>query len=86
MGQLTVDERRRVFAARAQGLPKPPAPPPGPSVGPGAGKTAGDRVRRLRDLATIAVIVTVLAGGSLAWRTVEFHRPQSLLDAVLPRG
>ena len=86
MGQLTVDERRRVFRAREQGLQKASAPPPGPSGGPRAGKIAGGRVSRLRGLATIAVIVTLLAGGSVAWGTVELHRPLSLLEAVLPRG
>jgi hypothetical protein len=85
MARLTVDERRRLFMAQEQRRQKaftPPAPP----VACGGGKTARGRARRLRDLVRITVIVVVLAGGSVAWRVVEFHRPMSLLEVVLPRA
>jgi hypothetical protein len=86
MGQLTVEERRRVFLAREQHLHKPLVLPPGRLVGPGRERTADAAARRRRNLTTIAIIVTLLATGSVAWGTVEFRRPLSVLETVLPRA
>jgi hypothetical protein len=83
MGQLTVDERRRIFAAREQRRQAAFVLPEVSSIGC---ETERGRVRRIRDLVRIALIVTLLAGGSVVWRVVEFHRPVSLLEAVLPRA
>lgn len=83
MGQLTVDERRRIFAAREQCRKAAFVLPEALSIG---GDTERGRVRRIRDLVRIALIVTLLAGGWVVWRVVEFDRPVSLLEAVLPRA
>jgi hypothetical protein len=85
MARLTVDERRRLFMAQEQRRQKVFAPP-SPPVVCGGGKTASGRARRLQDLVRITAIVVVLAGGSVVWRVVEFHRPMSLLEVVLPRA
>jgi hypothetical protein len=86
MGQLTVEERRRIFVAREQQLHKPLASPPGRPVGPGPDRTVAAAARRRRNLVTIAIIVTLLASGSIAWGTVELRRPLSVLETVLPRA
>jgi len=85
MSQLTLDERRRVFVVREQQLQNALAALPGRPVD-GPDRTAAAAARRLRNLATIAIIVTLLASGSIAWGTVEFSRPLSLLETVLPRA
>jgi hypothetical protein len=86
MGRLTVDERRRLFVAQQQRRQKAFAPPPTSPVASGRGKTASGRARRLQGLVKIAVIVMMLAGGSVVWRVVELHPPMSLLEALLPRA
>ena len=86
MGQLTLDERRRVFVAREQQLQKAQAAPSGRPIGAGPVRTAAAAARRRRNLATIAIIVTLVASGSIAWGTVQFRRPLSVLETVLPRA
>jgi hypothetical protein len=86
MSHLTLEERRRIFVSRAQQSPNALAAPPRRPIGAGPHRTAAAAARRRRALATIAVIVTLVASGSIAWGTVEFRRPLSLLETVLPRA
>ena len=80
MGQLTSEERRRIFLAQRQTggemlarLRAAPiaaehgAPPPG----------------RLR-LLTAAMIVMLLGGGWVGYHPVKLHRPASIVEALLP--
>ncbi len=81
MTRVPLDERRRLFLARQQArqaalvypLPAPPLSPPMPSR------------RRVR-LVVRAVIVGVLLGmGLIAFHSVTFDLPTSVVDALLPR-
>jgi len=83
MGQLTVDERRRIFAAREERRQAAFVLPEASSI---VGDTERGRVRRIRDLVRIASIVILLASGWVLWRIAEFHGPVTLLEAVLPRA
>ena len=38
-----------------------------------------------RRVLTTAIIVTLVGGGWLAYHTVEFHPPASVVEALLPR-
>jgi hypothetical protein len=82
MGRLTDKERRRVFQAQEHArrtmlehLASEPIPSEEPRV-PRAG---------LRRLLATAVIVGLLGGGWLLYRVVEFHPPESIIEALLPR-
>lgn len=80
--RLTADERRRMFEtqqkAREDLLARLNAPIP--EVGTGA--EPGQAIRRLIKPATI---VLLLGGGLLAYQTLDFHLPHSLMEALLPR-
>ena len=86
MGHLTLEERRRVFVAREQQLQKALTAPSGRPGAASPDGTAAAAARRRRNLATIAIIVTLVASGSIAWGSVEFRRPLSVLEIVLPRA
>ncbi len=81
MTRVPLDERRRLFLARQQArqtalvhpLPAPPLSPQMPS-------------RRRVPLVVRAVILGVLLGmGLLAFHSVTFDLPTSVVDALLPR-
>ena len=81
MTRVPLDERRRLFLARqrarqaalVQPAPAPPLSPPPPSR------------RRVR-LVVRAVVVGMLLGmGLLAFHSVTFDLPTSIVDALLPR-
>ena len=81
MTRVPLDERRRLFLARQQAREAALAHPfPAPPLSP----TAPSR-RRVR-LVVRAVIVGVLLGmGLIAFHSVTFDLPTSIVDALLPR-
>ncbi|MGH7388309.1 MAG: hypothetical protein ACREM3_02465 [Candidatus Rokuibacteriota bacterium] len=80
--KLTADERRRMFEtqqkAREDLITRLHAPIPvaGPSAGPH---------HAIRRLIKPAMIVLLLGSGLLAYQTFDFHLPNSLMEALLPR-
>jgi hypothetical protein len=80
--RLTADERRRMFEtqqkAREDMLARLDAPIPGVNAEAEPG-------RALRRLIKPATIVLLLGCGLLAYQTLDFHLPHSLLEALLPR-
>ena len=82
MSRLTSQERHRIFLARHETmgglltrLSAAPAALPEPRA----------RRHRLRPLLETVMIVTLLGGGWFAYHAVAFHRPASIVDALLPR-
>jgi hypothetical protein len=82
MGQLTLEERRRVFLVqqRARGETLARMSTPAAAAEPSAPPR-----HWLSQLATTAMIVALLGGGWLAYHAVEFHAPASVVEALLPR-
>lgn len=80
--KLTAEERRRMFEtqqkAREDLLTRLHAPVlvAGPSTEPG---------HAIRRLLKPAMVVLLLGGGLLAYQTLDFHLPHSLMEALLPR-
>jgi len=82
MGQLTREERHRVFlvqrkARRAMLAPMTSDPTVAPERRPSQ--------LRLPWVLKMAITATLLAGGWIAYHAVEFHAPGSLLETVWPR-
>ena len=79
--RLTAEERRRIHETRQKAHEEMfarlhEAIPDDQSAEPRLA------VRRLIKTVTI---VLLLGGGLLAWQTLEFHLPHSLMEALLPR-
>jgi hypothetical protein len=82
MSQLTSQERHRVFQIRQEATRQPPAPA---SVVSGEPPAPWAPRRGWRRLVEIVTIVVLLGGGVLAYHAVGFHRPASIVEALLPR-
>jgi hypothetical protein len=78
MNRLTPEERRRVRQVQQQATQQMLTQAPPRS----ADNTAGQRWRRLMKAVAIAALI---GGGWLASQTLEFHTPDSLVEALLPR-
>lgn len=82
MNRLTLEERRRVLLAQQRAhqtmLARLHAEPVEASV-------AGANPRGLRWIARAVMTAALLGGGLLAAQTLEFHPPDSLVEAMLPR-
>lgn len=78
MNRLTPEERRRVRQVQQQAGQRMLAEAPARTVA----NTAGQRWRRLMKAVAIAALI---GGGFLATQTLEFHAPDSLVEALLPR-
>ena len=81
MTQDPLDERRRLFLARQQArqaalvqpIPAPPLPAPSPSR------------RRVQFVVRAAIVGMLLGMGLIAFHSVTFDLPTSIVDALLPR-
>lgn len=78
MNRLTPEERRRVRQVQQQAGERMLVEAPGRAVA----RTAGQRWRPLMKAVAIAALI---GGGFLASQTLEFHTPDSLIEALLPR-
>ena len=78
MNRLTPEERRRVRQVQQQASQRMLAEAPAGTVA----RTAGQQWRRLMKAAAIAALI---GGGFLVSQTLEFHAPDSLVEALLPR-
>jgi hypothetical protein len=78
MNRLTPEERRRVRQVQQQATQQMLTQAP-PRI---AANTAGQRWRRLMKAVAIAALI---GGGWLASQTLEFHAPDSFVEALLPR-
>lgn len=83
MNRLTQEERRRVYLAQQKAREDMFARlQTVPATGPA--ESSMDRRKILRLLKT-GLIVTLLGGGVLAYHTLEFHLPASIVEVLLPR-
>jgi hypothetical protein len=82
MGRLTLEERRRVFLIQQQARCETLALM---STLPTAAAPSAPPRYWLSHLVKTAMIVALLGGGWLAYHTVEFHSPASVVEALLPR-
>lgn len=81
MTRVPLDERRRLFLARQQArqaalvqpTPAPPLSAPSPSR------------RRVRLVVRAAIVGMLLGMGLIAFHSVTFELPTSIVDALLPR-
>ena len=80
MGQLTLEERRRIFIARRRTRDDIMTPRPAPTAAPGT-QRPGLRLNRIVKTVAIAVLLSV---GWFAYHAVELHIPASIAEA-LPR-
>jgi len=80
MGQLTVEERRRIFIARQRGSNDVLTSRPAPTA---ASVPSRPRLR-LHAIVKTAAIALLLSAGWFACRAVELHVPASIAEA-LPR-
>ena len=80
--KLTTDERRRMFETQQKSREDMLARLSTPVPEIGAGAEPGHAIRRL---IKPAMIVLLLGGGLLAYQTLDFHVPNSLVEALLPR-
>jgi|GEM_PF-1976430 len=80
--KLTAEERRRMFEAQQKAredmLARLSAPIP---------EMAQDAAPRpgVRRLIKTAMTLLLLGGGALAYQALDFHVPNSLMEALLPR-
>jgi len=83
MGKLTPAERRRVFLIQEHNrqamLARVSADPAAELDHGGASR------RRQQRLLKTVLIFTLLSGGLALYELVEFHRPASVVEALLPR-
>jgi hypothetical protein len=81
MGQLTQDERRRIFLARQRTRHEMLARISAPIalVEPRSPRYVVSQVLKT------AMAVALLGGGWLAFHVVQFHVPTSLVEALMPR-
>lgn len=82
MGQLTREERRRVFLLQEKSRSAMMSALTSAHATPRDARPS--RPRRLW-LVKTAMIATLLAGGWFAYQAVEFHAPASVMEALLPR-
>jgi hypothetical protein len=82
MGRLTREERRRVFLAQEKARRAMLRSMARPESTPRAPRT---QRRVLLWLVKTAMIATLLAAGWSAYRAVEFHAPESIVETLLPR-
>jgi hypothetical protein len=78
MNRLTPEERRRVRQVQQQASQQMLTEAPAPTVA----ATSGRQWRRLMKAMVIAALI---GGGFLASQTLEFHAPDSVVEALLPR-
>jgi len=82
MSRLTSRERHRVFLARQEARGELLTRL---SALPAARSEPRARRPRLRQLLETVMLVTLVGGGWFAYHAVAFHRPASIVDALLPR-
>jgi len=82
MGQLTREERRRVFLAQEKSRSAMLRTRARPERAPRAPRAER---RVLVWLVKTAMLATLLAAGWSAYRAVEFHTPESIVETLLPR-
>lgn len=82
MNRLTQDERRRVRLAQEKARQEMLGRLNEPITN--VHDNRGDR-SRLKRLLKTAMIVLALGGGLIAYETLDFHVPASIVEALLPR-
>jgi hypothetical protein len=83
MNRLTPEERRRVYLAHRRTCDRMLARPRAGTVEAFAATRPDER--GLRWIAKAAMIAALLGGGLLAAQTLEFHPPDWLVAALVPR-